>query len=323
MHLMLLNAILPGSRRRMTGLTARELNARVAMFGCGKRVGCLRFFVAGIAVLWLAVQFMAGVAVGAIHSLLAEMHIAGDVFMLAQVFVTDTATVTSRAGARHGRSFFKHMTVEKPAAYACRLAHMTIAAGGVAARTMVVEHHLQLWVILWNASRCECRPVALLSCVQAIRVDGSSIGMTFAATRDGVLAWASDQAGVSGLLIGSLNSAVTHGALHLPVYRAAELIEVDEHFFPWLQRSHISPSTHSFRFALDHRLLRRCGVNQHLLIRVAGHTIIRITRRRGRGRFGGQVNRFNAFANSGQWQNLRRNLRFRTACQYEQDKPDE
>ena len=77
-------------------------------------------------------QFVTAVTVHAIHASLAEMDIAGETFILAEVFISNAASVTGRAGSSHGRRLGKHVTLEQTSAHTGRLRHVTITAGGMA-----------------------------------------------------------------------------------------------------------------------------------------------------------------------------------------------
>jgi hypothetical protein len=55
--------------------------------------------------------------------------------------------------------------------------------------------------------------------------------------------WVSDDLCVRGLFIGSLVTAVTIRAGDLTMHRLGKLLGIDKHFLPWLQRSHLAPST--------------------------------------------------------------------------------
>lgn len=138
---------------------------------------------------------------------------------------------------------------------------------------MVAKHRLKVFVVFGRAASIQGIPVAAQRNVQAflevfrlVTMAGGA-GFTFAA-------WVGNQASVSSFHIRRLLAAVTIGAGHLTVRGGEEGIPRDEHFLPWLQRSHIAPSANSFGFRAVRVFRLGCQRHQSLLIGVAIQAVI-------------------------------------------------
>ena len=167
----------------------------------------------------LAVQLVTAVAVDTVHAPFAEMHIARESFILAQVFVAHPAAVTGGAGTGHRRGLrMNRWPSNKPAAHAGRLAHVAIAAGCVALGAVITKHFFAAAGVIFGALRgIERRPVALLCGVQAVGIHIGYVGMAIGARIRVALAGAGDQALMSGILIRRLHASVTVGAGNVTV----------------------------------------------------------------------------------------------------------
>src|SRR3989304_5258625 len=105
-----------------------------------------------------------------VHTPFAEMHVARNTFVLADVLIAHAAAMTGSAGASHGWCHFEYMPGKQTATDIFRLAYMTFAAGGMTGRAMIAEHLLQGRVILRYTARIKGSPVALLSGMQCERI---------------------------------------------------------------------------------------------------------------------------------------------------------
>src|SRR5690554_1659645 len=76
----------------------------------------------------LAMKLRAGVAIGARHAALAQMHVAGDAFVQPVVLVLDAAAVAGGTGPAHRRGANDSMPFEQSATNRVRLADVAVAA---------------------------------------------------------------------------------------------------------------------------------------------------------------------------------------------------
>jgi hypothetical protein len=82
-----------------------------------------------------------------------------------------------------------------------------------------------------------------------------------------------NQAAVSCVLVSGINTAMTIYAGNLAMNRGIKILPQDEHFFPWLQRSHLAPSAGSGGFFFDH-LFRFGCIDETLLVGVTSSAFI-------------------------------------------------
>src|SRR5690606_28566171 len=108
----------------------------------------------------LAMKLRAGVAIGARHAALAQMHVAGDAFVQPVVLVLDAAAVAGGTGPAHRRGANDSMPFEQSAANRVRLADVAVAAGGVAVVAVIRLHFFERRVVLGNAALVEGGVVA-------------------------------------------------------------------------------------------------------------------------------------------------------------------
>lgn len=221
-------------------------------------------------------QVCAFVAFHAIHAGFTEMHIAGKAFVLAEEFIPHAASVTSGAGTRHRWSLLKDMTSKKSATHVLWLAHMTLTASRMAGRAMITEHLFQNRVILWGTARIDRSPIPFLCGVQCEWVCFGLFRMTFAAILFGHRTWAGDQPLMRNILFRRLHTAMTINAGPFAMCGLRKRFIIDEHFLPWLQRSHIAPSANALGFAFCD-LFGFGGINETLFIGVACETFIRLS----------------------------------------------
>jgi hypothetical protein len=79
---------------------------------------------------------------------------------------------------------------------------------------------------------------------------------------------------MGGLLIGRLHASVTFGAGYMTVNGLRKFLGVNQHLFPWLQRSHFAPSANSFGFAFASLFFWFGSIYQALLIRMTAQTFV-------------------------------------------------
>ena len=210
-----------------------------------------------------------------VHACFAEMHIPREAFVLAEEFIPHTAAVTGCAGTRHGWSLLKDMTGEESAAYILRLADMTLTASCVTGRAMITEHLLQHRMILWRTARIDRSPIPFLCGVQRKWICFGLFRMTLTAILFGHGTWAGDQTLMRNVLFRRLHTVMTIGAGLFAMRGLRKRFIIDEHFLPWLQRSHIAPSANALGFAFC-ELFGFGGVNETLFVGMAGETFIRL-----------------------------------------------
>ena len=247
----------------MTIYTLRVFGSGIAM--C-VRTGC---------VCDSAVQVCTFMTFHTVHTSLAEMYIAGEAFVLAEEFITDPAAVTGCAGTRHGWSLLKDMTGEESTAYILWLADMTLTASRMTGRAMITEHLLQHRVILWSTARIDRSPIAFLGGVQCKWVCFGLFRMTLTAILFGHGTWAGDQTFMRNIFFWRLHAIMTIGAGLLTMRGLRKRFIIDEHFLPWLQRSHIAPSANALGFAFCD-LFGFGRVNETLFVGMTGETFIRL-----------------------------------------------
>jgi len=204
------------------------------------------------------------------------MYITREAFVLAKEFIPYTAAVAGCAGTRHRWSLLKDMTGEESAAYILWLADMTLTASCVTGRAMITEHFFQRRVILWSTARVDRSPITFLCGVQCEWICFGLFRMTLTAILFGHGTWAGDQTLMRNILFRGLHAAMTIYAGLLAMRGLRKRFIIDEHFLPWLQRSHIAPSANAFGFAFCN-LFRFGGVDETLLVSVARETFIRLS----------------------------------------------
>jgi hypothetical protein len=224
----------------------------------GRYAGAFRSGVAVLAIRWFTVHLRAAVAAYAAHTPLTEMHIRTQVFVLAKVFITNPAAVTGSAVARHGGGCVEQMAVDKATADRIRLADVAIAAGGMAIGAVVIEHLSQRGMVAGDAAGFKSSPITIQRAVQAVLAVSDDLGMAFATGRLGISAGITDYANMRRFLVRSLYTTMTVDAADMSMDRWYVVNGVHQDFFPWLQRSHFSPSTCPFTFLYN--LLFRFGI---------------------------------------------------------------
>ncbi len=200
-----------GQNRCVTGFARGALETGITMVWWGHLgvVGWSR--VTGCALGRFAVQLGAAMAMDTIHSPLSEVNIAWNAFVFAHILIPHAAAVTGGTRASHRRGAFEQVTVEQAASSRDRRAHMTIATGGVALGTVIIECRMQGVVVLRHAAGVHGSEIALLREVQTVDIRAVHVGMTFSA--DGIfsLAWAVNQSLMSGLfIVGQCPSMAVH-----------------------------------------------------------------------------------------------------------------
>ena len=120
-----------------------------------------------------------GIVTGyAVHALFAEMNVARQLFILAQVFIPYSAAVTGRAGAGHRRGFLKGVPGQKAPTHTVRLADVALPAGRVARRAVVIVHRFQDRMRLRGAACVQRRPIAAQGIVQTGLISGCNFAVT-------------------------------------------------------------------------------------------------------------------------------------------------
>ncbi len=129
------------------------------------------------------------------------MHIAGDEIIVAEEFIADARTVTSRAGVLDRRFFAGDMPGEQTAARECRPADVALSASAVTFGAMIVERLFEDGRVYVRADGFEVRPVAVLVDVQTRRgvLDLMIVAETARLVR--ILAWLGDHVLVRGFFV--------------------------------------------------------------------------------------------------------------------------
>jgi hypothetical protein len=112
-------------------------------------------------------------------------------FVMPQIFITNAAAVAGRAVASNRWGRIENMTVDQAASHRGRLADMAVAAGGVAARTVVAEHFLEFRMIYTPTARINRIPVTLLGEMQTAAEISGYISMALSTYFTVIFAWAS------------------------------------------------------------------------------------------------------------------------------------
>jgi hypothetical protein len=151
---------------------------------------------------------------------------------------------------------------------------VAITTGGVAARTVIIEHGVKSWVIFGDAALLHDGPIAAQAAVQAVGKWPSDIGVAIGADVIGSVTGSSNQILVSGIFVTGLDAAMTAGAGDAAMNGIEEFTGVDEYFFPRLQRSHFAPSANPFGFGLVILFFGFGRIDQALFIYVAIQALI-------------------------------------------------
>ena len=139
---------------------------------------------------------------------------------------------------------------------------MAVATAGVAAGTVIAEHLLHTFMVAICTSRFEHVPVPFLRKVQVLAGQIDLIKVTVVTDFCITFTRPCDQIGVGRIDATIFNAAMTFGTQHLAMFSPREGLCVYEYFFPRLQRSHRTTSTHAGRFALFRLFLGLCEIHQ-------------------------------------------------------------
>ena len=118
-------------------------------------------------------------AIDAGHAALSEVNVRFKSFMFAGVLAADTAAMTGGTCSGHGWIRCEIVAIKKSAAHAGGLADMAVAAGCVAASTVIAKHLMHGRIFSIRPPGFQDSPVAGLRGMQAVSLEFDLFLMTF------------------------------------------------------------------------------------------------------------------------------------------------
>lgn len=229
-HLVENDPILSGGYVDMAAFAARRLDPIVQVVLRLYRSGSGAFMAAN-AFSPLAMHFLPGMAVDAVHLRFRKMDIGlGLTLLLAQILISNSG-VMARAAVQKGRGILaEQMPIDEAAPHRCRLADMAIAAGGMATGAIFGQRLAQSRMLRRETASTNRSPDAGQVDVHAAIFMGYDIRVAFSTSCLRLVRRIADHTCVSRFHIRILNPAVAVDAAQRAVDCFHEFGPIHQHF---------------------------------------------------------------------------------------------